>query len=97
MLTIQQIKDTVTDYFKDKPVKEVYLFGSYARGEAKEGSDIDLGVVIERSNLNLWQYVKLAAELEERLKAKVDLVQIDLMHSWVKREFEKEKIGIYTA
>jgi predicted nucleotidyltransferase len=32
MLTVQQIKDTVTDYFKDKPVKSVYLFGSYARG-----------------------------------------------------------------
>ncbi len=42
MLTIQQIKDTVTDYFKDKPVEKVYLFGSYASGEAKEESDVDL-------------------------------------------------------
>ena len=71
MLTVQQIKDTVTDYFKDKPVKRVYLFGSYARGEAKENSDVDLGVVIERDNLNLWQYVKLAAELEDRLHVKL--------------------------
>jgi len=42
MLTVQQIKDTVTDYFKDKPVKSVYLFGSYARGDAEENSDIDI-------------------------------------------------------
>lgn len=42
MLTIGQIKRTVTDYFKDKPVKRVYLFGSYARGDADENSDVDL-------------------------------------------------------
>ncbi len=95
MLTVQQIKDTVTDYFKDKPVKRVYLFGSYARGEAKEDSDIDLGVVIERKDMNLWQYASMALGLEEILKKKVDLVQIDLMHSWVKRSYDKEKIEIY--
>lgn len=42
MLTTEQIQKTVTDYFKDKPVKKVYLFGSYARGEADEESDVDL-------------------------------------------------------
>ncbi|MES2701062.1 MAG: nucleotidyltransferase domain-containing protein [Bacteroidota bacterium] len=97
MLTVQQIKDTVAAYFKDKPVTEVYLFGSYARGEAKESSDIDLGVVINRERLSLWQYVAMSTGLEDELKAKVDLVQIDLMHSWVKGNFEKEKISIYKA
>lgn len=97
MLTVQQIKDTVTTYFKDKPVKEVYLFGSYARGEAGENSDVDLGVVIERDNMSMWQYVALALGLEDVLKKKVDLVQIDLMHNWVKKNFEKEKISIYKA
>lgn len=97
MLTIQQIKDTVTDYFKDKPVKEVYLFGSYARGEAREDSDIDLGIVIERTNMSLWQFAKMALGLEELLNTRVDLVQIDLMHSWVKRNYEKEKIELYNS
>lgn len=97
MLTIQHIKDTVTEYFKDKPVKKVYLFGSYARGEAKEDSDVDLGVMIERKELSLWQYAKIAAGLEEELNTKIDMVQIDLMHTWVKSNFEKEKIEIYSA
>ncbi len=97
MLTIQQIKDTVTDYFKDKPVKSVYLFGSYARGEAKEESDIDLGVVIERKGLSLWQYAGMVLGLEELLKTKVDLVQVDLMHNWVKANYEREKIEIYNV
>jgi predicted nucleotidyltransferase len=97
MLTIQQIKDTVTDYFKDKPVKEVYLFGSYARGDAKENSDVDLGIIIERKNMSLWQYAKMSVGLEELLKKEIDLIQIDLMHSWVKKNFEKDKIEIYHA
>jgi predicted nucleotidyltransferase len=42
MLTTVQIQKVVADYFKDKPVKKVYLFGSYARGEANENSDVDL-------------------------------------------------------
>jgi len=63
MLTLQQIKDTVSVYFKDKPVKRVFLFGSYAKGSAREGSDVDLlleldydkmiGLVFIRRQLNL--------------------------------------------
>ena len=97
MLTVQQIKDTVTDYFKDKPVKEVYLFGSYARGEAKEDSDVDLGVILGDVRMGIWQYAGLASGLEEALNKKIDLIEITLMHSWVKRNFEKEKIEIYHA
>ena len=97
MLTIQQIKDTVTDYFKDKPVESVYLFGSYARGEAKENSDVDLGIILKETKMNLWQYAGMALGLEEALNKKIDLVEIDLMHSWVKRNFEKDKMEIYSA
>jgi len=97
MLTIEQIKQTVADYFKDKPVKKVYLFGSYARGEADDNSDIDLGVEMEHVRMSLWQFASLAVGLEERLHKKVDLVEIDLMHSWVKRRFEKDKKELYLA
>ena len=99
MLTIEQIKNTVTDYFKDKPVKKVYLFGSYARGEAKENSDVDLGVVIDDSHkrMSLWQYAGIAMGLEEMLHVKVDMVELHLMHNWVKESFEQDRIEIYTA
>jgi predicted nucleotidyltransferase len=97
MLTVQQIKDTVTDYFKDKPVKSVYLFGSYARGEAKENSDVDLGIIMEDTKMSLWKFAGMALGLEEKLNKKIDLIEIDLMHSWVKRNFENEKMEIYHA
>jgi predicted nucleotidyltransferase len=97
MLTVDQIKETVAGYFKDKPVKSVYLFGSYARGEAKEDSDVDLGIILQDVRMGIWQYVGLEAGLEEALNKKIDLVEISLMHSWVKRNFDKEKIEIYHA
>lgn len=97
MLTIPQIKQTVADYFKDKPVKEVYLFGSYARGEAREDSDIDLGIIIENKKLSLWQFAGMALGLEELLKTHVDLVEINLMHNWVKKGYEEDKIVLYAA
>ena len=40
-LTSSQINQIKT-FFTNKPVKKVYLFGSYARGEADENSDVDL-------------------------------------------------------
>jgi uncharacterized protein len=97
MLTIQQIQQTVSAYFKDKPVKKVYLFGSYARGEAKKDSDVDLGIILEDVRMSMWQYVGMALGLEDVLKNKVDLVEINLMHAWVKRNFEKDKVEIYTS
>lgn len=65
MLTTEQIKQTVTNYFKDKPVKRVYLFGSYARGEADEKSDVDLLIDLDTEKKIGWQYFLWFEELEK--------------------------------
>lgn len=74
MLTIEQIKQTVTDYFKDKPVKRVYLFGSYARGDADENSDVDLLVDLDRSKKVGWTFFSWLEELQSRFQSKIDLI-----------------------
>ena len=51
-------------------VKAAYLFGSYARGEATEKSDIDILVVAEPMGMELFGMV---SELEDRLHKQVDL------------------------
>lgn len=53
-------------------VKRLALFGSVARGDAKEGSDVDLLVELEKP-LG-WEVVDLRDYLQELLGAKVDLV-----------------------
>ena len=42
MLTIPEIKAAVAKVGKKYGIKNAYLFGSYARGEANEGSDVDI-------------------------------------------------------
>jgi predicted nucleotidyltransferase len=74
MLTTEQIKQTVSDYFKDKPVKKVYLFGSYARGEANEESDVDLLVDLDYEKEIGWQFFGWNDELKDIMNIKVDVV-----------------------
>ena len=86
MLTIQQIKDAVSDYFKDKPVKSVYLFGSYARGEAKEGSDIDLLFSLkEDTRISYYGLAGYLLDLEKKLSNKVDLVEEEMVYPRLKK------------
>jgi len=53
-------------------VTRIGLFGSYARDEAEEDSDIDIAVEIE-SNNKYRSFFGLKRHLEENLKNKVDL------------------------
>lgn len=42
VLTIKQIKERILPVLAKHNIREVYLFGSYARGEAKNNSDVDI-------------------------------------------------------
>jgi predicted nucleotidyltransferase len=50
MLTIEEIKAAVTKVGKRYGIKSAYLFGSYARGEAVEDSDVD--IIIDRGKID---------------------------------------------
>ena len=57
---------------KERGVRRAAIFGSYARGEAKPGSDIDLLVEFPKP-VGLLTLVRIQRELSEMLGAKVDL------------------------
>ena len=60
-------------YLKEKyGVSQIGLFGSYARGDTTDKSDVDILVEFERP-VGL-DYLRLASELEELIGMKVDLV-----------------------
>lgn len=42
---INEIRDFANELKKVFPVKEIYLYGSFAKGEIHEGSDIDLLII----------------------------------------------------
>ena len=73
VLQIECIKQVVGDLFlKSYPeIKCAYLFGSYARGEATQKSDVDILVVLDKP-IGM-KYFGIAADLEKQLGKIVDL------------------------
>lgn len=76
ILDIDAIRTLLLPIVKKYNIKRLYLFGSYARGEAREDSDIDL-MIEERDTQGMISFVAIQEAMEERLKKKVDLVEHD--------------------
>lgn len=55
-------------------VRSLGIFGSYARGEQKKRSDLDLLVEVDPSALTLLKFIELENTLSDLVKIKVDLV-----------------------
>lgn len=66
------LRENRSHLFTDYPIKELAIFGSFARGEAGEDSDID--IMVEFSQPVGFEIVDLVEELEELLQHKVDIV-----------------------
>lgn len=73
----KEIIEKITKYFSRKPqVVAVYLYGSFARGEAKKDSDIDLGVVlVEKEDYRPFEIpqVVFSQDLSELLNKEVEV------------------------
>ena len=72
---LKAILEREKEELKEKyQVKELGIFGSYARGEAGEGSDIDILVEFEVAP-GLLKFIELEEHLSELLGLEVDLVR----------------------
>lgn len=68
---LKQFKDTKAVNYG---IKEIGLFGSVARGEHREGSDVD--VCFEGNALGLFMLARLKGELETLFGATVDILRM---------------------
>ena len=77
MYTLESIlrilKDKKSELQQKYSISELGLFGSYARGDYKETSDIDILVDFDKQ-IDAFEYIKLAHDLEDLLNHKVDVV-----------------------
>ena len=76
IFTFENITNLVTPIAKKYGVKEIYLFGSYARGEATENSDLDF-LVFGGDNFKLTLIFALAEDLRKALQKDVDVFEIN--------------------
>lgn len=96
MLKIEQIKEIVSRIGKKYGIKNAYLFGSYARGEQTETSDID--IIIDRGELSTYDdYFDMREELSRDLNVKVDLVATDGVKPNFYKLIKDDRILLYGA
>ena len=73
ILSLSKLKKIISKIALKHGVSAVWLFGSYARNEAKEHSDVDL--LIEKGNVKtMIQLISFQQDLEKHLGIKVDVV-----------------------
>ena len=96
MLTIAQIKKAVTPICERYGVKKMWLFGSYARGEADEKSDVDLIVDSGDSpKLRGFAWGGLYADIHDALGVKLDVLSRHGTHKKFLDKIAKDEVLLY--
>ncbi len=73
--TVDEIRNRVTPVARKYQLKAVYLFGSYARNEATENSDVDILVDRQGSVIRgMFEMGGLYNDLKESMGKEIDLV-----------------------
>lgn len=85
-----KVLQTHKDKFNKFGVNRLGLFGSFARNEANNESDIDILVVFEASQKNFNNFMDLSFFLEDVLGCKVDLVTIDFLSPYIGKNILQE-------
>lgn len=90
---IDKLKPKIRKILKKNDVAKAGIFGSYARGEEKKNSDID--ILIEfKGDKSLFDLVALEMALERVLKKKVDLLTYRSLNHLLKDRILKEEVRI---
>ncbi len=101
---ICKIKELITPIAKKYKLRSVYIFGSYARDEATEDSDIDILIDREGSKVHgIFGMNALFNELAQAVGKNIDLVTLQSLNqsSTVKNQMDfinqvmKERVKIY--
>lgn len=87
--------DIIRNYFKSQPVEKAWLFGSFARGEERSDSDIDIMVVFVDGAKIGFRFAGMVCELEDLLQRNVDLVVEGSLLPFAAASAEHDKKLIY--
>lgn len=91
----EKMIQTIREYFATQPIEKAWLFGSYARGEEREDSDVDLLVVLDKSQPIGLKFFGMYADLKELLGREVDLVTENSLLPFAEESANRDKILIY--
>lgn len=92
--SVEEIRGKVVPIAQKHGVKRLSLFGSYARGEADHGSDVDF--LIERGKIRgLLGYFSFVNDLEDELKCHVDVVSSGISDKEFLAAIKNDEVLLY--
>ena len=93
-MTAEEIRKIVIPILRRYNVTRAGLFGSSARGEDTEMSDVD--ILVEFGNdISLLDYMKIKLNLEDILNKKVDLVEYQAIKPQLRKRILSDEIRMY--
>ena len=93
--TLSEIKTIVSRLAKQYGAERIYLFGSYARGDMTDTSDIDLR--IDKGSIRGFQLGGLLLDLEDSFGIPVDLVPTSSLDQRFLDTIQKDEVLLYEA
>lgn len=91
--SLEKIKPKIIDILKKNKIKKAGIFGSYARGEQKKKSDIDI-LIEPTDDMSLLDFSGLKIELEDNLGKKIDLLSYNGIHPYLKKQILEGEVRI---
>jgi len=71
-MSTQMMTEKIAEYFKTKPVLKAWLFGSFARGEERPDSDVDILIILDHSTPVGLRFFGMYEDLKKLLGRNVD-------------------------
>lgn len=90
--TLEKIKPKIIKILQKNDIKKAGIFGSYARGDQRKNSDID--IIIEPTEGIGFGFARIEFELEKLLKKKVDLVSYNGLSPYLKDKILDQEVRI---
>lgn len=89
---LERIKPIIIKVLKKNKIRRAGIFGSYARGGQRKGSDID--ILVQPAKNTGFAFAGIEIELEKKLKRKVDLVSYNGISPYMRDEILREEVRI---
>jgi uncharacterized protein len=93
-MNIEALKSTVVPILQKHQVVRAGLFGSFARNEAGDDSEVDLLIQFNYVT-GMYQYMDLKFELEDTLQRKVDRIEYQAIKPRLLQSILEDEIRFY--
>ena len=91
----QEVRRTISNYFKNQPVDKAWVFGSFSRGEERADSDVDIMITLIPGTRMGLRFFAMNLELEELLHRPVDLVIEGDLLPFAEKTANRDKVLVY--